>query len=180
MRYIILLSVLITGLLFVGCGDPGTNTNSANNSSANTNTTQTNSNSPVSVTKSAPEQTNNMAPTLTPVFREYCEAMEKKDEARIRKVYSKDTLESFASDMKDEGSKTLVEYLSADGVTTALCTIRNEVITGDSAVAEIKTAAVPNGAKIIFVKEGTEWKLTNRFPDIDAVTQTETKSNTNK
>jgi hypothetical protein len=98
--------------------------------------------------------------------------MEKKNEAGIRKAYSKDTLDAFAEDMKAEGSKTLVEYLSTDQVTTALCEIRNEVITGDTAVAEVKTAGMPNGAKVVFVKEGGEWKLTNRSPSLDAVKET--------
>jgi hypothetical protein len=55
-----------------------------------------------------------------------------------------------------------MEFLSTDKVTTAKCDIRNEEITGDSAVAEVTTAGMPNGGKIVFVKEGGEWKITNR------------------
>jgi hypothetical protein len=146
----------------------------------NSNTAKTNSNNPIEAKTPAPEQTSNNAPTLTPVFKAYCEAMEKKNEAGIRKVYSKDTLEEFEKDMKEEGSKSLVEYLSIDQVTTALCDIRNEVITGDTAVAEVKTAGMPNGAKIVFVKEGNDWKITNRSPALDSVRQTAANSNSGK
>jgi di/tripeptidase len=106
--------------------------------------------------------------------------MEKKDDAGIRKVYSKDTLANFAEDMKAEKSKSLADYLSTDNVSTALCDIRNEVITGDTAIAEIKTAGMPNGVKVVFVKEGNEWKLTNKAPSLDAVKQTAPKNTSTK
>jgi hypothetical protein len=170
-----LLSAVLTISLFAfGCGgtDPNTNVSNANTANANSNAQKANTNSPVAVSTPVPEQTNNIAPTLTPVFTQYCLAMEKKDEATIRKVYSKDTLEYFAAEMKAEGSKSLVDYLSTDRASTKLCTIRNEVITGDTAIAEVKTESMPNGAKIVFVKEGNEWKITNRSPSLDAVKQT--------
>ena len=106
--------------------------------------------------------------------------MEKKDEGGIRRIYSKDTIEHFEKEMKAEGSRTLAEYLSVDQVTTALCDIRNEVITGDTAIAEVKTAGMPNGEKVLFVKEGDDWKLTNRSPALDAVKQTATNGNSEK
>ena len=178
-RTAILTSALaISGAAF-GCGDAGT-TNSANTNAANSNTAKANDNSPVAVNKAAPVQTTNNAPTLTPMFLAYCVAMEKKDEAGIRKAYSKDTLEAFAEDMKAEKSKSLVDFLSSDNVSTKLCSVRNEVITGDTAVAEVKTEGMPNGVRVVFVKEGNEWKLTNRSPELDAVKQTATNSNSGK
>jgi hypothetical protein len=178
-RYAILSAILIVALFVLACGDAGSNT-TVNVNSSNSNTAKTNSNNPIEAKTPAPEQTTNNAPTLTPVFKAYCQAMEKKNEAGIRSVYSKDTLAEFEKDMKEEGSKSLVEYLSIDQVTTALCDIRNEVITGDTAVAEVKTAGMPNGAKIVFVKEGNEWKITNRSPSLDAVKQTATNSGSAK
>ena len=173
LKIALLFSVLGLSLAATfGCGEPGT-TNTANTNTANTNVAKTNDNSPVAVNKAAPPQTTNNAPTLTPVFLAYCAAMEKKDEAGIRKVYSKDTLESFTQQMKAEKSKSLADFLSTDQVTTALCEIRNEVITGDTAVATVRTAGMPQGnVKVVFVKEGNEWKLTNKSPDLDAVKQT--------
>ena len=179
-RTAILTTALAISTAAFGCGDAGT-ANTANTNTPNTNTAKANENSPVAVNKAAPVQTTNNAPTLTPVFLAYCAAMEKKDEAGIRKAYSKDTLEAFAEDMKAEKSKSLVDFLSTDQVTTALCEIRNEVITGDTAVATVRTAGMPQGnVKVVFVKEGNEWKLTNKSPDLEAVKQTATNSNAGK
>jgi hypothetical protein len=178
-RNALLISAFATSAVAFGCGGSGT-TNTSNANIANSNAAKANSNSPVAVNKAVRAETTNNAPTLTPVFMAYCQAMEKKDEAGIRKVYSKDTLESFAENMKAEKSKSLVDYLSSDNVSTKLCEIRNEVITGDTAVAEVRTEGMPNGVKVVFVKEGAEWKLTNRSPELDAVKQTATNTNSGK
>jgi len=166
----ILFSAIAASLTAFGCGDAGTTANNSNAKANNTNVAA--NNSAVATTTAAPAATTNNAPTLSPAFKAYCLAMEKKDEAGIRKAYSKDTLDAFAEGMKEDGSKNLVEYLSTDNVTSALCEIRNEEIKGDEASAELKTAAIPNGERFIFVKEGSDWKLTNRSPALDAVKQT--------
>ena len=177
LRIALFITVISAIVIIAACGGTETTTNSTNSNTAKANTANANVANGVSTTSKPPEQTTNSAPTLSQVFKSYCEAMEKKNEAGIRKVYSKDTLEAFEEDMKAEGSKNLVEYLSTDQVTTALCEIRNEVVTGDTAVAEVKTAGMPNGEKIVFVKEGNEWKITNRSPSLDAVKQTAPNSN---
>jgi len=179
-RNAFLITALAASAASFSCGGAETTT-PANANAANTSTSKGYSNSPVAVNKAAAAETTNNAPTLSPVFMAYCQAMEKKDEAGIRKVYSKDTLEDFAKKMKEEGTRSLVEYLSIDQVTTALCEVRNEVITGDTAVATVRTAGMPQGnVKVVFVKEGSEWKLTNRSPDLDAVKQTAPNSNSGK
>ena len=66
--------------------------------------------------------------------------------------------------MKADGINSLSEYLAADDVTNELCEVSNEVITGDTAVAQIKVKSAPSGMDVVFVKEGGEWKLTNRRP----------------
>ena len=167
MRSITFSIILTSAVLIAGCGGSETTTNSSNTNTVNSNPAiTTNSNNPLAVMTPAPEQTTNNAPTLTPVFKEYCAAMEKKDEAALRKVYSSDTIKYFESDMKETGDKSLVDYLSTDKTTSALCEARNESINGDSAVAEIRTQAYPTGIKVIFVKENGQWKLTNRSPEV--------------
>ncbi len=165
------ITLLSFAILMSGCGGttdtpPANNTNAAN--TANTNTPP--SNSPVAATTPTPEETRNNAPTLTPVFKAYCAAMENKDEAAVRKTYSSDTIKYMESEAKRDGI-TLMEYLSVGPVDTKLCDVSNEEITGDTAVAVIRTASMPNGIKIIFVKEGGEWKLTTRSPNIEAMTK---------
>ena len=176
LKHVIILFVFAFAVMVSACGDTATNSNTVPNAGIS-NAARSNANNPVSASTPVPEQTSNNAPTLTPVFKAYCLAMEKKDEGGIRKVYSKDTIAEFEREMNAEGSQTLAQYLSVDQVTTALCEIRNEVITGNEAIAEVKTAGMPNGLKVVFVKEGDDWKLTNRSPALDAVKQTASNSN---
>lgn len=166
MRIALLISICAV-LLFAGCGGTEPASNNANGGANTANKQTTNAADPLAVTTPTPASTTNAAPTLSPVFKAYCSAMEKKDEAAVRKLYSADTLRDFEKVMKEDGLKSLNELLSTDNVTTALCEIRNEEINGDSGVAEVKTAGMPNGGKIVFVKEGGEWKLTNRVPGFE-------------
>lgn len=152
-------------MLLAACGgatETPKNNNTANNTAVNA--PAANSNNPLAHTTPTPVATTNEAPTLSPVFKAYCAAMEKKDEAAIRKVYSSDTIKSFEDGMKEDEIKSLVEYLSTDKTTTKVCEIRNEEISGNTATAVVKTEAIPVGATVIFVKEGNDWKLTNRTP----------------
>ncbi len=177
MRFQILIfsTILIFSFLLTGCpgGDqPKPNTNS------NSGQTNVNKGSNLATNKTPTEATTNEAPTLKPTFTAYCDAMTKKDEAALRKVYSQATLKSLEADMKAENEKSLVKYLEADRVSNKLCEIRNEKIDGDDAVAEVKTEGAPNGFKVKFVRENGEWKLTNEFPDF--LKKTEVSANTAK
>ena len=173
--FVFLVAILIS-VAFSACGGPGpTNANNGNGNVANGN-----ANDPVATTKTTPEQTTNNAPTLTPVYKAYCAAWVKKDEAALRNAYSSDSVKDIEKQMKGEGIKTFVEYLALDQLSNESCEVRNEQITGDSAVAEVRTKAYPNGIKVIFVKENGEWKLTNKSPALDSVTSTAANSNTAK
>ena len=181
MRFQILIfcTVLIFTCFLTGCpsGEPTTNTNLTN---GQTNTaTAPKTNSAMETIKPTPETTTNDAPTLKPVFKAYCDAMTKKDEAALRKVYSAATLKIFDADAKAD-KQTLMQYLSADRVSNKLCEIRNERIEGDVGVAEVKTEGSPNGIKIKFIKENGDWKLTNEFPDFEKFKNTAGNSNAAK
>lgn len=177
MRFQILIfcTILIFSIFLTGCpsNQPTPNANQNTNQPANK---AGNENSALTTTKTPTEATTNDAPTLKPVFTAYCDAMTKKDEAALRKVYSQGTLKSLEADAKAD-KKSLAEYLSADRVSNKLCEIRNEKIEGDVGIAEVKTEGAPNGFKIKFVKENGEWKLTNEFPDFKNVK--DSASNTN-
>lgn len=156
MKDLLFVSIVTASFMAVGCGG------AANTNTANT----TNTNAANTATKDA---MTNAAPTLTPVFKAYCEAWAKKDEAGIRKAYSADTLKYFEEGMKEEKIQSLMKYLEDDAITGNICEARNEVITGDKAVAEIRADKFPNGIKIEFVKENGEWKMTNKSPTVDGV-----------
>lgn len=169
----IFFTVIFSAILFVGCGNTP---NTATNGNAATNG---NSNNPLETSTPTPEQTVNAAPTLSPMFKAYCTAMDKKDEAAIKNLYSSDTLKNFEEQMKDEGVKSLTKFLENDKLGKK-CEIRNEEIKGDTAVAEIRGDSYPNGLKAIFVKENGEWKLTNKSPALDNMKPTAANANTAK
>ena len=150
-------------LAFSGCGGPP-----ANPVGGNANVAKANTNNPLETTKKAPEEVTNNAPTLTPVFKAYCEALKKNDEAVLRKVYSKDTIQFFEAQMKAEKVKGgLAKYLELDKPKSDLCEATNEKIEGDKAMARIRTDQYPNGITAVFVKEEGEWKMTNKSPALE-------------
>jgi hypothetical protein len=151
-------------LTLTGCGGAANTSTNSNQANANGN-----SNNPLDTVKQTPATVTNDAPTLKPFFKAYCEAKVNKDEAGLRKVYSTDTIKYFESEMKAEKIKSLTDFLSDDKVTENLCEISNERITGDRAVATIKTESYPNGIDIVFIKESGDWKMTNDSPTFKTV-----------
>lgn len=157
----ILFALFLFSLISFGCG--GT-------APANTADTANGANNSLDTKPPATDELVNNAPTLTPVFKTYCDAWVKNDEAAIRKVYSKDTIKYFEQMMKEDKISGLMKFLEDDKVSGKLCEVRNETITGETAVAEIRSDIYPQGIKIVFVKEGDDWKMTNKSPD--SITQT--------
>ena len=145
------------------CSGPTANTTNGTNV-ANGNTSADNGN--VLATKTpAPVAVTNNAPTLTPVIKAYCDAMNKKDEAALRKIYSSDTIANFEKQMKEQKVPSLIKFLEDDKV-GATCELTNEQINGDSATARFTSDTYKTGLSVVFVKENGEWKLTNKSPDI--------------
>lgn len=172
---ILLISFIL--LFLTGCGTTETTTNSVNTNSANANTARTNAENPLATNRKAEEATTNQAETIKPVVMAYYQALKKKDDAALRKVYSRETLKSLEADMKAEGAKSLAEFITElEPAPEQPFQVRNEQIQGDTAIAEIRGGAYPNGIKIKFVRENGEWKITNESPDIQSVTQSSTNS----
>ena len=167
MRKAIFFAIVTTlAALSVACGGPGASNNSS--TSTNGNTANANTDNVLAVKTPTPEQTTNNAPTLTPVFKAFCEAVNKKDDAGLRKVLSSDALKNIQQQMKSDNIKTLSQFFEDDKYKTT-CEARNEQINGDQAIAEIRGDSYPNGIKMVFVKEGGEWKLTNKSPVLDTM-----------
>ena len=173
-RSIALISALSVAALLSACGGAAPTPNTAANATTNTNNAG-------ETTKKAPEATTNNAPTLAPVLKAYCDAWVKNDEAALRKVYSAETIKEFEVEMKEEKAKSLIKFLeSTDKVSGEPCELTNETITGDKAVARMKTNKAPNGMSIEFVKEGSEWKMTNRSPEVTGVKPSAPAANASK
>jgi hypothetical protein len=170
-KFLILLTAF-TFLFLIGCGGETetpkntANTNTTTPANTNTVTNAPESNSPIATTTATPAQTTNDAPTLKPVVMAYYQALKTRNEAALRKVSSKETLADWEKSMKADGEKSLVKYLTdIEPVTDNPFGVRNEIIQGDKAIAEITNDSYPNGIKIIFVKENGEWKMTNESPE---------------
>lgn len=163
MKVIFLSTILIFAILSAGCSEAET---TINTNSANTNVQATTNADPLATEKTPEVATENTAATISPVVTAYCDALRKKDEAALRKVYSKDTLKSYEADMKADNIKTLTEYLENEPVGDKPCETTNERIEGDTAVANVKNESYPNGINIKFVKEDGEWKMTNQSPEL--------------
>jgi hypothetical protein len=160
-----LLAISLSTIFTAACGSSGpANANALNTNSPNTNAPKANTNNPLAVTTPTPDQVTNNAPTLTPVYKAYCAAVVKKDEAAIRKFYTADTIKNFEEQMKAADVKTLGKFLEDDGITNEVCDVSNERIAGDKAVGKIRTKGYPNGFDVLFVKENGEWKMSTMDP----------------
>lgn len=165
MRKAIFFSLLVTlAVISLACSG-GTGTSNNSSGTTNGNIANANTDNPLAVKTPTPEALTNNAPTLTPVIKAYCEAMNKKDEAALRKIYSSDTLANFEKQMKEQKIPTLMKFLEDDKV-GGTCELTNEQINGENATATFKSDTYKTGLKVMFVKEGGEWKLTNKSPDI--------------
>jgi hypothetical protein len=166
MRIIVSIILLGVAAFIIACGSESPTANNAGNTSntSNANATRSNSNNPVAVTTPTPDQVTNNAPTLTPIYKAYCAAVVKKDDAAIRKFFDSATLAHYEEQMKDDGIKKLSEYV--DPVTNDVCEVANERFKGDKGVAKVKTKSYPNGYEVLWVKENGEWKMSNIDPKI--------------
>jgi len=170
-----ILTLTMFGCVFAaGCGgnaEPnaanGIKPAAANSNAANMAPT----NNPLETTKKPVAETSNNAPTLSPVIQAYYEALRKKDDASLREILSTAYLAKVSADMKKEKKTGVAVYLGEyDSVPDKPVEVRNEKITGDKAVAEIKGGAYLNWTAVGFVNESGKWKITGESSDITNVT----------
>ena len=172
MRFQILFYIFILSFLFIlpGCGSGQPATNNTAENKANSNKTAANSNSPPATNKAPEASTTNNAPTIAPVVMSYYDALKKKDDAALRKVYAAESLKAAEADMKSEKKTSLSAFISElEPAPEKPFEVRNEKIEGDTAIAEIKGGAYANWTPYKFVKENGEWKWTGSSPDFDSI-----------
>lgn len=165
---------LVAGILSVaGCGS-GSESNAPNVNRPVPNTAVSNvstSNNAVETTKKPVAETTNNAPTFAPVIQAYYDALRKKDDAALREILSAAYLAKVSADMKKDKKTGMAAYLAEyDTIPDKSVEVRNEKITGDKAVAEIKGGAYMNWTGVGFVNEGGKWKITGESSDITNVT----------
>ncbi len=160
MRFQILFSTAIFALALNGCASqsPTNATNAANKTA--TNTAAANSNNPLATNRAPEAETSNNAPTLAPVVENYYAALQKKDEAAVKKYLSQSAIAYFQAEMKSEKMPTLLAVIEDEQAPVEeKRELRNEQIQGDSAIAEMRGGNLGNWTRIKFVREGGEWKL---------------------
>jgi hypothetical protein len=165
------ITTLALTIFSFGCGGNGansTNTNVANTAGSNA----ANSNSPLATTKKAEGETTNNAPTIAPVVNAYYEALKKKDDAGLRNVLAQDFVRELESEAREEKKAGLADYiLSMETVPEAPFEVRNERISGNKAVAELRGGTYKNWTPFEFINEGGKWKFTGGSPDLQTVDQ---------
>ena len=174
-------TILIFTVFLTACSTPETpNVNAPNATNGNTNAPKTNGDNRFTTNKPPEAPTTNTAPTLAPVVQAYYNALKKKDDAAVKKVMSQEFIKQMEADMKAEGAKSIAAFMADGEILDKAVEVRNEKIEGDKATAELKGGTYVNWTKFTFVKENGEWKMTNKFEDIDAVKQSVPNSNTAK
>lgn len=186
MRFQILffIAVLTVSIFSSGCPTAKPPVNSGNIKTTNSNAvsdTAANTKDAFGTTKSPEAATTNNAPTIAPVVQAYYEALKKKDDAGLKKVFSQATLKTLAADMKEEKKTSLVAYISElEPAPDKPFEVRNEKIEGETAIAEIKGGGYAVWTPYKFVREGGEWKMTNESPDFDAIQKSAGNSKSGK
>ena len=110
------------------------------------------------------------AVTLKPLIEKYCKVRREKNEAELRKLYTRATVRNLLALANEEGKTSITEYLENEPVGND-CKVLNERIVGSTGEATVITESypAPNGIRWTFVKEGGEWKLTDQSSDFERV-----------
>lgn len=167
MQFKIFLTLLITfAAIMAGCGGTEvTTTNVATTNVANTDVAPPVGNTGLDPVKKPEAVTTNAAPTLAPVVHAYYDGLKKKDAGGVRKVMAQGFVQETEAGMKDENKTDFIAFLTEyDKLPEGKMDVRNEQITGNKGVAEIKGGTYTNWTKIVFLNEGGAWKISNEVP----------------
>lgn len=172
MRTIFFTTLLAFTIVVSGCGGEAPNS-TANANTANANASNTSPHGPLSTTKKPEAETTNNAPTLAPVIATYYEALKKKDDSEFRSVLTQPFIKNLEADMKaDKETGSLVAYVAkTESVPEQPVEVRNEQITGNKGVAEVRGGVYKTWTPFAFALENGKWKLTGGSSDLDAVQQ---------
>lgn len=164
MRSYIFFAILVFAVsLAVGCGgDAPTNVTNTNTVGQNTNSAAPPANAVLDPIRKPPAATSNLAPTVAPVVHAYYDGLKNKDAAAVRNVMARDFLQMIDTDMKDENETDLVAFLTKyDKLPENKMEVRNELIAGNRATAEIRGGAYGDWTTVVFRNEGGAWKMSN-------------------
>jgi hypothetical protein len=172
MKFYITFLVIALFTMLTGCGGspvanglPNTNTNSTA-----ANTVAPNPNDTMQPTKKVDAPTTNNAPTISPVVAAYYEALKTKNDAALKAVLTDEVIRSILADMEEEKRTDFAGFVAEyETMPKTPVEVRNEQITGNKAVAEIKGGTYANWTPMVFINDGGKWKWTGESPDTDAL-----------
>ena len=107
----------------------------------------------------------NDAPVLGKVWAAVCDALRHKNDKALEGLYSRTTLVSLREDMRQEGIKSLSEFLKDD--TSSNCYAKDEEMSGSEGSAKLFSSRFPMGIRVRFVMEQGSWKATNESPELE-------------
>jgi hypothetical protein len=172
-------AILVFLAVLIGCTKTESPTNANSAKTANANTATANADNPLATSKKPEAATSNNAPTLAPVVQNFYEALNKKDEAGVKKYLSQSALKYWETEAKAE-KKTALAYLSEyEDPTGEKREVRNEKIEGETAVAEIKGGSLGVWTPIKFVRENGEWKFASPEDSLSLQNIPKTSANSN-
>ena len=171
MRYQVLFLFIILSFL-INCGGSTETPNPPSNSSANSGEVKnTNSNSPIAVITPTVAEKVNDGKTLAPVVEAYFAAVKTKDEAGAKKYLSAAALKYYETEAKAEGKSWFAFVLDENDPIEEKREVRNEKISGDKGIVEIKGGNIAVWTPTAFILENGEWKfdspaVTYKFSDL--------------
>jgi hypothetical protein len=172
--------ILIFSFVLIGCTKTETPTNANSAKTANTNSATANADNPLATTKKPEAATSNNAPTLAPIVQNFYEALNKKDEAGVKKHLSQSALKYWETEAKAEKKTWLVNLTEAEDPIDEKREVRNEKIAGETAIAEIKGGSLGVWTPIKFVRENGEWKFASPEDSLSLQNIPQTDANLNK
>lgn len=169
MRFKLLFFTNFLFLVFLlnGCSDSANTTNSVNTANKPANISATNAEDPLITTKKTETATTNNAPTFAPVVEAYYAALLKKDEAGAKKVLSQSAIKYWEKELNEDLPTLLAVLEDNEAPVEVKREVRNEKITGDKGVAEVRGGSLGVWTPIAFVKENNEWKFASPKESLD-------------
>jgi len=176
MRYQVLFLFIILSFLISCGGNPEPIKNTAATPNSNSGGSKTNTLTPTTPTPTAKVDD---APSIKPTIEGFYEALKKKDESGTKKYLSAAALKYYETEAKSEKKTWFVFLLESEDPIDEKREVRNEKISGEKAVAEIKGGSLGVFTPIAFIKENGEWKFDSpeASPTINDLKRTDMPSN---
>jgi hypothetical protein len=174
------VTILIFSIALVGCEKTEAPKNANIAKTPNANVAITNADNPLATTKTPEAATANNAPEIAPMVQKFYEALNKKDEAGVRKYLTPATIKYWENEGKSEKKTWFAALYEAETPTGEKREIRNEKIEGETALAQMKGGSLVAWTPMKFVRQNGEWKFASPEDSLSLQDMPQTDANSNK